>query len=97
MTLKRWNRTTQGYGTVYAGSVTGAGVVLPLANDDYPIAEVHLQYTATGQENARVGGALVQAYAMATGAVLTLPVGDLRLVYVAFPASGGTVNWIALG
>lgn len=84
------------YGILRAGTLVSAGAAtLPLSADSYLVETVILQ-VEPGAATVSIGTATACTFALVSGAApLVLNVDRLDKVYVAFPAAGGRVNWLA--
>ena len=83
------------FGILHAGTLVSAGAAtLQLSTDSYLIETVLIQ-NQTGGATVSVGNSLVCPLELVAGATLTLDIDRLDKIYIAFPAGGGRVNWLA--
>ncbi|MHC4620468.1 MAG: hypothetical protein ACYTEQ_22200 [Planctomycetota bacterium] len=91
--------TVEYFNVLYAGApVVGVGnATQQIATDDYEIFQVIVRASPDNSGRVLIGNEHTQNFPLDAGDSITIPIDDLRKVYVRFNTDNDEVNWLAMG
>ena len=91
------DKVTQTYNTLYTGTLGGNNNVAQLAGDSYEVFSVLVQADPDNPDDCWIGNDLAQYVELEAGSSITIPIDDLRKLYIRFGNGANYVHFLAVG
>ena len=91
-------RSVEYFDKLFANTVTAAAAIAyPLSAESYEIFQVLVRANPDNTGRVLVGDQWTYSIPLDPGDSITIPIDDLRKVYVSFDTIADTVGWLAMG